>query len=165
MPKYFCASVPATRKARKNIGRKDFLPVESPPQADLSFLFLLGRTQVRLRPLLYQVSGHRQICFRSRGGLSSARVPSAAYKPPQHLPFQYSTRLVPRGSCAFPGLLPRVALLTLRFRFEKYAKHTFSTKTERRKNSGSSQSLASLRGSRCVRLERFIYKGGLGSVR
>jgi hypothetical protein len=36
------------------------------------------RTQVRLRPLLNQVSGHRQIYFRPRGGLSSARVPSAA---------------------------------------------------------------------------------------
>ncbi len=56
--------------------RKDFLPVE--PQGGLSFLFLLGRTQVRLKPLLYQVSGHRQIYFRPRGGLSSARVPSAA---------------------------------------------------------------------------------------
>jgi hypothetical protein len=32
-------------------GRKVFLPVE--PQSGLSFLFLLGRTQVRLRPLLY----------------------------------------------------------------------------------------------------------------
>jgi len=31
---------------------KDFLPVEPPPQADLSFLFLLARrTQVRLIPL------------------------------------------------------------------------------------------------------------------
>src|SRR5258708_36150705 len=57
--------------------------------------------------------------------------------------FKSSTRLVPRGSC-LPGLLPRVALLTLRFRFEKYAQHTFSTETERRKNSGSCQSLASL---------------------
>src|ERR1700756_2933655 len=28
------------------------------------------RTQVRLIPLLYQVSGHRQICFRPRGRLS-----------------------------------------------------------------------------------------------
>jgi hypothetical protein len=37
---------------------KDFLPVE--PQSGLSFLFLLGRTQVLLRPLLYEVSGHRQ---------------------------------------------------------------------------------------------------------
>ena len=37
-----------------------------------------------------------------------------------------------------------VALLTLRFRLKKYAQHTFSTETERRKNSGSSQSLASL---------------------
>jgi hypothetical protein len=36
------------------------------------------RTQVRLKPLLYQVSGYRQICFRHRGGLYSARVPSAA---------------------------------------------------------------------------------------
>src|SRR3984957_16315423 len=45
---------------------------------------------------------------------------------------------------ALPGLLPRVALLTLRFRFEKYAQHSFSTETERRKNSGSSQNLASL---------------------
>jgi hypothetical protein len=51
------------------LGRKDFLPVEPPPQADLSFLFLLGRTQVRLIPLLYQVSGHRQMYFRPRGGL------------------------------------------------------------------------------------------------
>src|SRR5260370_35630681 len=41
-------------------------------------------------------------------------------------------------------LLPRAAMLALRFRFKKYAQHTFSTKTERRKNSGSSQSLASL---------------------
>src|SRR5260221_4023120 len=57
--------------------------------------------------------------------------------------FKSSTRHVPRGSC-LPGLLPRVALLTLRFRFEKYAQHTFSTETERRKNSGSSRSLASL---------------------
>jgi len=38
----------------------------------------------------------------------------------------------------------RGALLALRFRLEKYAQHTFSTETERRKNSGSSQSLASL---------------------
>jgi hypothetical protein len=43
-------------------GSKHFLPVQ--PQSGLSFLFLLGRTQVRLRPLLYQVSGYRQICFR-----------------------------------------------------------------------------------------------------
>ena len=48
------------------------------------------------------------------------------------------------AALALPGLLPRVALLTLRFRFKKYAQHTFSTETERRKNSGSSQSLASL---------------------
>jgi Domain of unknown function (DUF932) len=48
------------------------------------------------------------------------------------------------AALALPGLLPRVALLALRFRFEKYAQHTFSTETERRKNSGSSQSLASL---------------------
>src|SRR5258707_225270 len=41
-------------------------------------------------------------------------------------------------------LLPRAAMLALRFRFKKYAQHTFSTKTERRKNSGSSQSIASL---------------------
>ena len=47
------------------------------------------------------------------------------------------------AALALPGLLPRVALLTLRFRLEKYAQHTFSTETERRKNSGSSQSLAS----------------------
>jgi hypothetical protein len=38
----------------------------------------------------------------------------------------------------------RGALLALRFRLKKYAQHTFSTETERRKNSGSSQSLASL---------------------
>jgi hypothetical protein len=48
------------------------------------------------------------------------------------------------AALALPGLLPRVALLTLRFRFKKYAQHTFSTETERRKNSGSSQSLTSL---------------------
>jgi hypothetical protein len=48
------------------------------------------------------------------------------------------------AALALPGLLPRVALLALRFRFKKYAQHTFSTETERRKNSGSSQSLASL---------------------
>src|SRR5258708_10284820 len=41
-------------------------------------------------------------------------------------------------------LLPRAAMLALRFRFKKYAQHTFSTKTERRKNSGSSRSIASL---------------------
>jgi hypothetical protein len=38
----------------------------------------------------------------------------------------------------------RGAQLALRFRLEKYAQHTFSTETERRKNSDSSQSLASL---------------------
>jgi hypothetical protein len=54
-------------------GRKVFLPVEPPPQADLSFLFLLGRTQVRLIPLLYQVSGHCQIYFRPRGGLGKRK--------------------------------------------------------------------------------------------
>jgi hypothetical protein len=48
------------------------------------------------------------------------------------------------AALALPGLLLRVALLTLRFWFEKYAQHTFSTETERRKNSGSSQSFASL---------------------
>jgi hypothetical protein len=48
------------------------------------------------------------------------------------------------AALALPGLVPRVALLALRFRFKKYAQHTFSTETERRKNSGSSQSLASL---------------------
>src|SRR6202008_4665154 len=124
-------------------GRKDFLPVE--PQSGLSFLFLLGRTQVRLIPLLYQVSGHRQICFRHRGGLSNARVPSAA----QTASFPVS--LTSRGTChlnpqpvslelaalALPGLLPRVALLALRFRLEKYAQDTFSTETECRRNSGS----------------------------
>jgi len=47
------------------------------------------------------------------------------------------------AALALPGLLPRVAPLTLRFRLEKYAQHT-STETGRRKNSGSSQSLASL---------------------
>ena len=73
------------------------------------------RTPVRLKPLLYQVSGHRQICFRHRGGLSNARVPSAA----QTASFPVS--LTSRGTChlnpqpvslelaalAPPGLLPR----------------------------------------------------------
>jgi len=36
----------------------------SSPHSGLSFLFLLGRTQVRLIPLPYQVYGHRQIYFR-----------------------------------------------------------------------------------------------------
>jgi hypothetical protein len=34
---------------RETFGRKDFLHVE--PASRLSFLFLLGRTQVRLKPL------------------------------------------------------------------------------------------------------------------
>ena len=55
-------------------GRKFFSP--SSPKRSLLPLSP-RRTQVRLRPLLFQVSGHRQICFRPRGGLSSARVPSA----------------------------------------------------------------------------------------
>jgi hypothetical protein len=37
-------------------GEKTFSPAS--PKTGLSFLFLLGRTQVRLRPLLYQVSGY-----------------------------------------------------------------------------------------------------------
>jgi hypothetical protein len=41
------------------------------------------------------------------------------------------------ATLALPGLLPRVALLALRFRLEKYAQHTFSTETERRKNSAA----------------------------
>jgi hypothetical protein len=70
------------------------------------------------------------------------------------MPYFFSNRagplyLIPRpvsflAALALPGLLPRVALLTLRFRLEKYAQHTFSTETERRKNSGSSQNLAHL---------------------
>src|SRR5580704_12127807 len=31
------------------------------------------------------------------------------------------------AALALPGLLPRVALLALRFRFKKYAQHTFAT--------------------------------------
>jgi hypothetical protein len=72
------------------------------------------------------------------------KLPSASHKLARHLPFQSSARLATPRLLRFPGLLPRVAQLTLRFRLEKYAQHTFSTKTERRKNSGSSQSLASL---------------------
>jgi len=34
-------------------GEKDFLPVE--PQSGLSFLILLGRTKVRLKPLLLEL--------------------------------------------------------------------------------------------------------------
>ena len=71
------------------------------------------------------------------------QLPSASCRPARHLPFQSSTRLVPRGSCPSRPFF-RGALLALRFRLEKYAQHTFSTETERRKNSGSSQSLASL---------------------
>ena len=87
------------------------------------------------------MSGHRQICL-----------------PPPRRPLQRKStvcglnsclpRLInSRGTChlnpqpvslelaapALPGLLPRVALLALRFRLEKYAQHTFSTETERRK--------------------------------
>src|SRR5258708_14255726 len=48
------------------------------------------------------------------------------------------------AALALPGLLPRVALLTLPFRLEKYAQHTFSTETAPRKHSRNSQSLPSL---------------------
>ena len=71
------------------------------------------------------------------------RLPPRLVNLARHLPFKSSTPRI-RGALALPGLLPRVALLTLRFRFEKYAQHTFSTETERRKNSDSSQSLARL---------------------
>ena len=67
------ANDPVLRRIR-NLGYLD----SRMPKSGLSFLFRLGRTQVRLTSLLYQVSGYRQICFRPRGGLSSARVPSAA---------------------------------------------------------------------------------------
>jgi hypothetical protein len=82
------------------------------------------------------VSGHRQSCFRPRGGLSSARVPSCGlnsrrplsrqasggplYSNPQPISFL--------AALALPCLLPRVALLALRFRLEKYAQHTFRPK-------------------------------------
>jgi hypothetical protein len=130
-------------------GRKDFLPVE--PQSG-SLLPLSPR--------------------RTQGSPKTTPVPSVwpspDMLPPPRRPLQaqeYRLRLkqlLPRlinsrGTCHFnplpvsflaalalPDLLPRVALLTLRFRVEKYAQHTFSTETERRKNSGSSQSLASL---------------------
>jgi hypothetical protein len=42
---------------------------------------LLGRTQVRLRPLLYQVSGYRQICFRPAEA-SPAAIPLRAVPAP-----------------------------------------------------------------------------------
>jgi hypothetical protein len=73
----FFAQLRAQSHLQRYLGRKDFLPVEP---AKRSLLPLSPRrTQVRLRPVLYQVSGHRQICFRPRGGASaSARVPSAA---------------------------------------------------------------------------------------
>jgi hypothetical protein len=99
------------------------------------------RTQVRLIPLLYQVSGHRQIYFRHRGGLSSARVyrlrlkqPAPTLSPSLGGPLYLNPQPVSfLAALALPGLLPRVALLALRFRFEKYAQHTFSTETEGRK--------------------------------
>src|ERR1700722_11488638 len=69
--------------------------------------------------------------------------PSPSHNLARPLPFQSSTRLF-LAALALPGLVPRVAPLALRFRFKKYAQHTFSTETERRQNSGGSQSLASL---------------------
>jgi len=110
------------------------------------------RTQVRLTPLLYQVSGHRQIYFRPRGGLSSARgtvcglnrvLPRLA-KLAGHLPFQSSTRLAPRGSCpSRPSSAGRSANASLSVR-KNMPSILFRPKTERRKNFSSSQSLASL---------------------
>jgi Domain of unknown function (DUF932) len=116
-------------------GRKAFLPVESPPQADLSFLFLLGASNVRLIPLLYQVSGHRQMYFRP-----AEASPAQEYRLrlKRRRPLSRQASGVPSisilnpvsflAALALPGLLPRVALLTLRFRFEKYAQHTFRPK-------------------------------------
>ena len=79
------------------------------------------RTQVRLRPLLLLVSGHRQRYFRPRGRLSgqeyrlrlkqpaptlSPRLVGPLYLNPQPVSFL--------AAPALPGRLPRVALLTLR---------------------------------------------------
>jgi len=46
--------------------RKDFLPARASAAGGSLLPLSPRRTQARLRPLLYQVSGHRQIYFRPR---------------------------------------------------------------------------------------------------
>ena len=89
------------------------------------------RTQVRLIPLLYQVSGHRldvlppprrplqrKSTVRGLSGCLPRLINSRGtlYFNPQ--PVSANSRLL-----GFPGLLPRVALLAFRFRLKKYAQH------------------------------------------
>ena len=97
------------------------------------------------------MSGHRQIYFRPAEASPAQeyrlrlKQPAPALSPSLGGPLYLNPQPVSfLAALALPCLLPRVALLTLRFRFKKYAQHTFSTETERRENSGSSQSLASL---------------------
>ena len=127
--------------------RADILSTQNP-----AFLFLLGRTpgspkttpvpSVWLSPDLPSAPEEASPAQEYRLRLKQPAPtlsPSLGGSPL----FKYSTRLVPRGPCPSRPFF-RGALLALRFRLEKYAQHTFSTETERRKNSGSSQSLASL---------------------
>jgi hypothetical protein len=132
------------------LGRKGFLPVE--PQNGLSFLFLLRRTQVR--PNTTPVPS----VWPSPELLPPPRRPlqrkSTVLRLKQSAPtlsaslggsplFKSSTHLVPRGSCpSMPSSAGRSASASLSAR--KICPAYFSTETERRKNSGSSQSLASL---------------------
>jgi hypothetical protein len=66
----------------------------------------------------FQQAGIGEKAFAS--GSSGSSTKQTAHQPVSFL-----------AALALPGLLPRVALLTLRFRLEKYAQHTFSAETER----------------------------------
>src|ERR1700746_2087202 len=102
------------------------------------------RTQVRLRPLLLlsvwlspelaqparPLQRKSTVCgLNTRAPPLSPSLGGPLYLNPQPVSFL--------ATLALPGLLPRVALLALRFRLEKYAQRTFSTETERRKNSAA----------------------------
>ena len=132
-----CSEVTTVGSCNHLFRRKAFLPVE--PQSGLSFLFLLGRTQVRLRPLLYQVSGHRQIYFRPAEASPAQeyrlrlKQPAPTLSPSLGGPLYLNPQPVSfLPALALPGLLPRrSASASLSAR--KICPAYFSTETERRK--------------------------------
>ena len=99
-----------------------------------------GRTQVRLRPLLYQVSGPRQICFRRRRRPSSQEYRLHLKQPAPRVNRAGPLYLNPQPVsflAALPGLLPRrSASASLSAR--KICPAYFFDRNRTSKNSGSS---------------------------
>jgi len=116
-------------------GKKAFLPVEPPPKADLSFLFLLGRTQFRLTPLLILDPASRGCTFLSRRYLGPQEYRLRHNRPaslsrPLRAPCQLYPQPVsgkPRGSCA-PIVCSPAASAMPSLPNEKYATAYFSVR-------------------------------------